>query len=68
MSACLRQPPVPAAGVSSEALHDALQAEGFVISAGQEDPANTLFRISTMSNLTAANVDRLLADFARFLG
>jgi 2-aminoethylphosphonate-pyruvate transaminase len=55
-------------GVSYEALHDALKAEGFVIYAGQGDLAKTLFRISTMGNLTAADMDRLLAAFARLLG
>jgi 2-aminoethylphosphonate-pyruvate transaminase len=54
-------------GVSYEALHDALKAEGFVIYAGQGDLAKTLFRISTMGNLTAADMDRLLAAFARLL-
>ena len=55
-------------GVSYETLHDALKAEGFVIYAGQGDLAKTLFRISTMGNLTAADMDRLLAAFARLLG
>jgi 2-aminoethylphosphonate-pyruvate transaminase len=55
-------------GVSYETLHDALKVEGFVIYAGQGDLAKTLFRISTMGNLTAADMDRLLAAFARLLG
>ena len=55
-------------GVSYETLHDALKADGFVIYAGQGDLAKTLFRISTMGNLTAADMDRLLAAFARLLG
>lgn len=55
-------------GVSYETLHDALKTEGFVIYAGQGDLAKTLFRISTMGNLTAADMDRLLAAFARLLG
>jgi 2-aminoethylphosphonate-pyruvate transaminase len=55
-------------GVSYETLHDALKAEGFVIYAGQGDLAKSLFRISTMGNLTAADMDRLLAAFARLLG
>ena len=55
-------------GVSYETLHDVLKAEGFVIYAGQGDLAKTLFRISTMGNLTAADMDRLLAAFARLLG
>jgi 2-aminoethylphosphonate-pyruvate transaminase len=55
-------------GVSYETLHDALKADGFVIYAGQGDLAKTLFRISTMGNLTAEDMDRLLAAFARLLG
>ena len=41
------------------ALHDALKAEGFVIYAGQGDLSKTLFRISTMGNLTSQDIDRL---------
>jgi 2-aminoethylphosphonate-pyruvate transaminase len=55
-------------GVSYTALHDALKTEGFVIYAGQGDLAKTLFRISTMGNLMATDIDRLLACFARLLG
>ena len=55
-------------GVSYATLHDALKADGFVIYAGQGDLSKTLFRISTMGNLTAADMDRLLAAFARLLG
>jgi 2-aminoethylphosphonate-pyruvate transaminase len=55
-------------GVSYEMLHDALKADGFVIYAGQGDLAKTLFRISTMGNLTTADMERLLAAFARLPG
>jgi 2-aminoethylphosphonate-pyruvate transaminase len=48
-------------------LHDALKAAGFVIYAGQGDLAQTLFRISTMGDLTSADIDRLLQCFARLL-
>jgi 2-aminoethylphosphonate-pyruvate transaminase len=48
-------------------LHDALKADGFVIYAGQGDLSKTLFRISTMGNLTPADIDRLLLSFARLL-
>ena len=46
-------------------LHDALKAEGFVIYAGQGNLSKTLFRISTMGNITSADIDRLLQCFAR---
>jgi 2-aminoethylphosphonate-pyruvate transaminase len=52
------------AGLTYPALHDALKAQGFVIYAGQGDLSQTLFRISTMGNLTAADMQRLLQCFA----
>ena len=52
------------AGVTYPALHDALKAQGFVIYAGQGDLSQTLFRISTMGNLTSADMQRLLQCFA----
>jgi 2-aminoethylphosphonate-pyruvate transaminase len=48
-------------------LHDALKADGFVIYAGQGNLSKTLFRISTMGNLTRADIDRLVLSFARLL-
>jgi 2-aminoethylphosphonate-pyruvate transaminase len=48
-------------------LHDALKADGFVIYAGQSGLAKSLFRISTMGNLTDADIERLMACFARSL-
>jgi 2-aminoethylphosphonate-pyruvate transaminase len=48
-------------------LHDALKADGFVIYAGQGNLAKSLFRISTMGNLTSADIDRLVLSFARQL-
>lgn len=44
-------------------LHDALKARGFVIYAGQGGLAARLFRISTMGDIHAADVGRLLAAF-----
>jgi 2-aminoethylphosphonate-pyruvate transaminase len=44
-------------------LHDALKARGFVIYAGQGGLSAELFRISTMGNIHAADIDRLLASF-----
>jgi 2-aminoethylphosphonate-pyruvate transaminase len=48
-------------------LHDALKAKGFVIYAGQGELSQTLFRISTMGNVTSADIDRLLKCFAQLL-
>jgi aspartate aminotransferase-like enzyme len=55
-------------GLSYTKLHRALKAGGFVIYAGQGDLSKTLFRISTMGNLTPADIDRLLACFGRLPG
>jgi 2-aminoethylphosphonate-pyruvate transaminase len=52
-------------GRSYNELHDALKAEGFVIYAGQGDLSKTLFRISTMGQVTAADMNRLLKCFAQ---
>ena len=52
-------------GMNYAQLHDALKAEGFVIYAGQGNLSETLFRISTMGNITSADIDRLLQCFAR---
>ena len=56
------------AGIGYAALHDGLKAEGFVIYAGQGGLSKTLFRISTMGNLTSQDIDRLLGCFARLRG
>ncbi|MDB6044877.1 MAG: 2-aminoethylphosphonate aminotransferase [Gammaproteobacteria bacterium] len=53
------------AGMTYTSLHDGLKAEGFVIYAGQGDLFETLFRISTMGNLTSADINRLLQCCAR---
>lgn len=42
-------------------LHDALKARGFVIYAGQGGLSKTLFRISTMGDVDAGDMDRLVA-------
>jgi 2-aminoethylphosphonate-pyruvate transaminase len=49
-------------------LHDALKADGFVIYAGQGGLAKSLFRISTMGQLTDADIERLVVCFSRSLG
>ena len=56
-----RLPPL----VTYTMLHDALKAEGFVIYAGQSHLTSTLFRISTMGDVSPADIDRLLKIFAR---
>jgi 2-aminoethylphosphonate-pyruvate transaminase len=48
-------------------LHDALKSQGFVIYAGQGPLSATLFRISTMGELTAADMARLLQCIAAAL-
>lgn len=65
-SVVLRAYQLPA-GLTYEVLHDSLKSDGFVIYAGQGDLSKTLFRISTMGNLTSADIDRLLSCFARLL-
>lgn len=55
-------------GIGYPALHDALKTAGFVIYAGQGGLSKTLFRISTMGNLTSQDIDRLLHCFARLRG
>jgi 2-aminoethylphosphonate-pyruvate transaminase len=54
-------------GLTYEALHDALKAQGFVIYAGQGNLSKSLFRISTMGNLTSNDIVRLLACFVGLL-
>jgi 2-aminoethylphosphonate-pyruvate transaminase len=51
-------------GLSYEQLHDGLKARGFVIYAGQGGLSAELFRISTMGNLQAADMERLLQGFS----
>jgi 2-aminoethylphosphonate-pyruvate transaminase len=55
-------------GLAYKTLHDALKAQGFVIYAGQVNLAETLFRISTMGNLNAADIERLLKCIAKLRG
>jgi len=48
-------------------VHDALKSDGFVIYAGQGELAKTLFRISTMGELSDADIERLITSFARLM-
>ena len=50
-------------GIAYDLLHDALKARGFVIYAGQGGLSAHLFRISTMGNIHAPDIDRLLHSF-----
>jgi 2-aminoethylphosphonate-pyruvate transaminase len=52
-------------GLTYSQLHDELKKGGFVIYAGQGDLSKSLFRISTMGNLTKGDIDRLLLCFAK---
>ena len=63
-SVVLRSYRLPA-GLTYGRLHDELKAGGFVIYAGQGGLSQTLFRISTMGNLTRADIDRLLTCFEK---
>jgi 2-aminoethylphosphonate-pyruvate transaminase len=54
-------------GMSYARLHDALKSRGFVIYAGQGMLSKTLFRISTMGQINAADIDRLLRAVAGLL-
>ena len=58
-SVVLRSYRLPA-GVSYATLHDALKAHGFIIYGGQGNLSQRLFRVSTMGDVTAADIDRLL--------
>jgi 2-aminoethylphosphonate-pyruvate transaminase len=58
-SVVLRSYRVPASS-SYATLHDGLKARGFVIYAGQGNLSEKLFRISTMGDVSAADMDRLL--------
>jgi 2-aminoethylphosphonate-pyruvate transaminase len=54
-------------GVTYEQLHDHLKDQGFVIYSGQGALARSIFRISTMGAITAADMDRLLDAFRALL-
>ena len=58
-SVVLRSYQLPAS-ISYARLHDGLKARGFVIYAGQGNLSQKLFRISTMGDVAAADIDLLL--------
>jgi 2-aminoethylphosphonate-pyruvate transaminase len=55
------------ASLSYTQLHDGLKARGFVIYAGQGRLSAELFRISTMGNIQADDIERLLRGFAELM-
>jgi 2-aminoethylphosphonate-pyruvate transaminase len=54
-------------GLDYATLHDGLKAGGFVVYAGQGDLSRTLFRISTMGDLTSADMVRFVQCFGGLL-
>jgi 2-aminoethylphosphonate-pyruvate transaminase len=48
-------------GFSYDEFHDKLKAQGYVIYSGQGDLAKSIFRVSTMGAITAADMERFLA-------
>lgn len=48
-------------GVSYETLHDHLKESGFVIYAGQGELAKTMFRVSTMGEISSKDMEHFLA-------
>lgn len=65
-SVVLRSYRLPAQ-VSYSMLHDTLKERGFVIYAGQGSLAQSLFRIATMGEVSAADISRLLECCAHLL-
>jgi 2-aminoethylphosphonate-pyruvate transaminase len=55
-------------GHTYKALHDVLKRAGFIIYAGQGTLADSIFRISTMGEVTTADIERLLRCCKDFLG
>lgn len=56
------------AGLDYAALHDGLKQRGFVIYAGQGKLAASIFRVSTMGAIDAADMQRFLDAVAGLLG
>lgn len=54
-------------GVSYEQLHDHLKDNGFVIYAGQGDLSKTMFRISTMGEISSADMQRFLSVISELI-
>jgi len=54
-------------GMTYPQLHDGLKQHGFIIYSGQGSFAKSIFRISTMGEINAADIERLLAAFRNVL-
>jgi 2-aminoethylphosphonate-pyruvate transaminase len=48
-------------------FHDALKRDGFIIYAGQGELVKTMFRVSTMGEISPADMDRFLDSVAKIL-
>ena len=55
-------------GVSFEILHDFLKTNGFIIYQGQGDLSETIFRISTMGEISEEKINLLCDLFNEFIG
>jgi len=49
-------------------VHAALKNDGFIIYEGQGGLADEMFRVSTMGDITDADLERLLSALARAFG
>jgi 2-aminoethylphosphonate-pyruvate transaminase len=67
-SSCVLRAYALPSGVTYEQLHDGLKLRGFVIYAGQGALASTMFRISTMGDITEYDLGRLLAALEDVIG
>jgi 2-aminoethylphosphonate-pyruvate transaminase len=66
-SCVLHSYPIPG-GTDYPAIHGGLKQRGFVIYAGQGSLAEQMFRISTMGDITAYDMERLLAALHAVFG
>ncbi|MBI2158599.1 MAG: hypothetical protein HYU26_17120, partial [Candidatus Rokubacteria bacterium] len=55
------------AGVTYDALHDAMKRRGYIIYAGQGDLRTYAFRVSNMGTLTPADMAGVVEAFAASL-
>lgn len=65
-SSCVLQSFRIPSGVSYQALHDQLKAQGFVIYAGQGRFAPEIFRIANMGDMAATDIDNLCQRLIEF--
>lgn len=55
-------------GINYASFHDALKQDGFIIYAGQGELAKTMFRVSTMGEITGADLARFLDSVEKIVG